>query len=194
MKKYIIILFAFCISVLISMLIIIFIGNHDNKHVQLYNDAELYKNNKYENLNNDNKYVSTVNKAKLYFPKYENFPYADNILNFYIYDGSQTISKTSISFVLELKFDNFKSFNEFLKYENNRLKYNTLLVKNNFLIKLCIEDKITFYRYQKEVPYSFGLLCENAENLIVRYVYFSEREIEIDEDYEIVFLNTNCEW
>ena len=169
--------------------------NYDSNNIKAYSDIELYKSDSYDDLSSKAVYQFTAERCKLYLPQ-SDFEYKNYIDGFYIFDGSGTNFRTSISFVLQLKLNDLTTYNQFLQYEYKRIDYaeGYIVHKNDYDCRITIDEKITAYKYAKDTPYMFGLLCENSKDLIVRYVFFRECEIDVDNSLSIVFENTNCEW
>ena len=123
MKKSVLVMFVASVCLIFCISIFTFIVNYDIKKIKLYNELELYRGDNYLYLNDDKEYCFAANKANLYFPDYSNFPFEDNVDKFYIFDGSKTLGRTSISFVLEIKFENTNDYNEYICYELDRCSY-----------------------------------------------------------------------
>ena len=140
-------------------------------------------------------YKKTCRWASKYIIKYDDFEYNEYVKGFYILDRTDNLFGGPISFVLELQFEHIDIYNEFLEYEYQRFDYDTgfEIIKNNYKCFLVKDEEITGYYYGQNIPYAFGMLCENIEEMIVRYLCFGA-SIESDKNYNYAFRNTNCEW
>lgn len=188
--------------ILLSLIVLIFssyIGcliYSNINDIERYDNIALYKTNDYLLLNNQDTYIDVSNRSNVFFPKYDDFVNKDIINGFYIFDGRMTITRTSLSFVLELKFENLQEYEEYLTYEMDRCSYTNKynISHKNYECLITIDKNITYYRYNKDIPYAFGMLCYNKDRLIIRYVYFEECEGPVEKNFKIVFKNTNCDW
>jgi len=161
-----------------------------------YSDINLYIEKNYCELSDNDIYKITSKNCDNFLPKYDDFEYKEFVNGFYVFDGSATYTHASISFVLELQFDNIKTYEKFLTYENNRCEYTNEfnIKKNGYLCYVTTNDTLTYYHYETNIPFQFGMLCENQEVLSIRYVYFRECESSVDKKFDVVFKNTNCNW
>lgn len=168
----------------------------DSSQILRFDDVDLYINDEYTVLNNNDVYKRASENCSSYFPRYEDFGYKKNIVGFYIFDGTKTLTHTSISFVLELQFQNTGEFEQFISYEYSRCEYyfDIKIKHNEYECYITESRNLTYYYFEQDIPYQFGMLCENHEKLKIRYVYFRECESTVDEQFEIVFQNTNCNW
>ena len=158
-------------------------------------DVKLYFNDNYQHFSDSGNYRSAAEKCMDYLPDYEDFDYKDNIKAFYIQDASRNFV-IWISFVLELQFDSMEQYREYIAYEHNRCSYTNKfnVQKEGYQCFVVENEDLTLYRYKHELPFMFGMLCENEEQLTVRLVYFYDLEGILEENFEYVFENTNCKW
>lgn len=158
-------------------------------------DVKLYFNDNYQHFSDSDNYRWAAEKCMDYLPDYEDFDYKDNIKAFYIQDGSRTFV-IWISFVLKLQFDSMEQYREYIAYEHNRCAYTNKfnVQKNGYQCFVVENEDLTLYRYKDELPFLFGMLCENEEHLTVRLVYFYDLEGILEENFEYVFRKTNCKW
>lgn len=194
-EKKIIILISI-VSFLIVLITISLIGIADSKKILKYDDLNLYKSNNYELLNNNDIYKRTSNNCKLFIPEYNDFEYSQFANGFYIFDGTNTLTYTSVSFVLELQFNTTQEYEQFILYEHDRCEYTNKynIIYHGYECFVTVDENYTYFYYEKDIPYQFGLLCENKNNLMIRYVYFRECESSLEEQFDVVFKNTNCDW
>ena len=196
LKKVLIISIVFACILLFNLGILLFTPWEESQ-ISKYDNINLYINNSYDTLSEYDLYQRTSANCKKFIPAYKDFEYKQHITGFYVFDGTKTYTRTAISFVLELQFDDIKSYEQFLSYEYDRQKYT-----NNYEITyidwtcLAVSDEnLTYYAYQKSIPYQFGLLCKNEKKLKIRYVYFRECELSsVDNKFRQVFKDTNCTW
>ena len=164
--------------------------------IKRYDDINLYKNDNYLTLSTSNAYSFSSKNCYKYFPKYDDFIKKDNINKFYVFDGSETLGRTAVSFVLEIKFINLFDYNEYVSYVLNRCAYTDKFNINykNYECLVTTNKEFTKFYYKDVRPYAFGMFCMNEDKLIIRYIYYRDIEIAIDEKFKNVFKNTNCEW
>ena len=194
-----IIKYIFLISMISSLLVIIIvplIDNNDKKNIKLYDDISLYVDSEYNQLSDNYIYKITSDNCANYLPGYNEFEFKDNINGFYVFDGSKTVLRTSISFVLELQFKKTSEYERFISYEYSRCEYDfdKIISYNGYECHITKSKDLTYFYYEKDIPYQFGMLCKNIEMQKVRYVYFRECESSVDERFNVVFQNTNCDW
>ena len=181
-----------CLVVLIFM----FLLSSCKTEILRSDNLDLYINDNFESISNYDIYKRTSNNCKSYFPKYENFEYKEFVYGFYVFDGSKTVLRTSISFVLELQFQKTSEYERFISYEYSRCEYDfdKIISYNGYECHITKSKDLTYFYYEKDIPYQFGMLCKNIEKQKVRYVYFRECESSVDERFNVVFQNTNCDW
>ena len=177
-------------------LFLVGIIDHENSYLITYNDINLYAEDAYFNLSTDEDYLFVSKKCSEYLPKSEGFKYWDNIKGFYIHDGAKTLTLTAISFVLELQFENTKEYEDFLKEEHDRWSYTDKfnIQKNAYHCFITESQDITYDTNDNGLPLTFGMVCENKQDLVVRLIYYSDMEGLLKEDFEYFFKTTNCEW
>lgn len=183
-------------SCLLVMIFVPLVDNFDNKKIKLYDDLSLYVDSKYNQLNDSDIYKITADDCTNYLPKYNEFEFKDNVDGFYVFDGSKTVLRTSISFVLELQFQDISEYERFSSCEYFRCEYDfdKIINHNGYECRITKNKDLTYFYYEEDIPYQFGMLCENIEMLKIRYVYFRECESFVDEQFNVVFQNTNCDW
>ena len=176
--------------------LLIGVDEYDKKHMVLSDNVDLYINNGYEEFHDSDSYNNTSKKSKLYIPAYENFEYKNCVSGFYILDGSATLNHPYISFVLELQFNDTDTYEEFIAYEHNRCQYTDKygISYNGYNCYVTVDEEITSFLRGEDIPWRFGMICENKERLTVRYVYFEDLEGLLRPDFVDVFESTNCEW
>ncbi|MBQ9448687.1 MAG: hypothetical protein IJU60_02285 [Acholeplasmatales bacterium] len=120
----------------------------------------------------------------------------DNYLNnFYIfYDYTEKSKDTGVSVILDLKFNDINDYNNLVSVETNKYNFYEELKfsKNNYVIKLINDDAITRFRSTKTVPYSYGAICLNEKDLIIRYVSFADYKTV--DDFSNLFECSLCKW
>ena len=91
---------------------------------------------------------------------------------------------------------NTDTYEEFIAYEHNRCQYTDKygISYNGYNCYVTVDEEITTIFYGEDIPWRFGMICENKERLTVRYVYFDDLEGLLRPDFLDVFENTNCEW
>ena len=187
--------FIFGVIICVAVGAIVFKYIDPDSEVKKYDDVSLYYNNSYDTLNNTTTYNFTTRRCKEFLPDHT-FEYGEYVKGFYVFDGSGTYYDTSISFVLELQFEDVQTYQEYLVYENSRHAYTSEfnIFRNGYTCLLSTDSTLTYFYRDKTVPDIFAMFCTNEEQMVVRYVYFNEFENEMDEMFNKLFLNTNCEW
>lgn len=167
---------------------------YDAQSTHLYDDLNLYMNDEYKNFGSGD-YKKACRLGSKYIIKYDDFEYNEYVKEFYILDRTDNLFDGPVSFVLELQFEYIDVYNEFLEYEYQRFNYDFEfeIIKNDYKCFLVNDEEITHYYYGKDTPNRFGMLCENIEEKIVRYFFYSDYD-EVDESFNYAFENTNCEW
>lgn len=171
-----------------------------------YDDVDLYKNRVFlDEEKFDSRFNYTAKLADKFLPSYEEIDFGYSDIGFYIYDGSPNITKTALTFVLELKFDNDTAYSA---AREEILGSYTLMTEEDVQSKSSLRE----VKYELEVgsfecvtvngdgytkfPEYYGLLCFNDSGKTIRYLYF--RELEAPEsfhgDSEYVIECTNCDW
>ena len=171
--------------------------SYEESLIEKYSDVNLYVSNDYDKLIEHSSYENASSRCKLYLPNYNNLQFSEHLKGFYILDGSASLLSYAFSFVLELQFTTEQEYEQFLEYEFDRCNYtDEFNVKyNDYICYVTTDENITLYDKFSKYPYAFGMICANISTLTVRYVYFSDSDFfPIDEKFERVFENTNCEW
>lgn len=195
-NKTIKIVIILAIPCLLIFVVIPLMDTYGQSKIARYADLSLYIEDNYKTLSTNNLYGITSDNCKSYLPSYETFPYKENLNEFYVFNGTKSFLQKSISFVLELQFQNIAEYEEFLTYEYSRCDYDfdTTISHNDYECFITNNSELTYFYFEEDIPYQFGMLCRNEEELKIRYVYFRECELSIDDQFNIVFQNTNCEW
>ena len=174
---------------------ILLLLSRDEKELRLYEGLDYYVLSNYSKLSDVSIYNSICERSYNYFPNYSDFLYKENLNNFYIYDGLHTISSYRVSFTLELMFGDKNSFDNYLKYERERINYTDAFDISYTSFNACIttSESITYYRYKQSIPYTFGLLAFDENKMIVRMIYYRDSN-EPSRNFTEVFKGTNCIW
>lgn len=183
------------VSLLVTLIICYIIYGEIN-FIKRYEGIDLYENNTYLSLSDSTEYLYASQYCSQYFPQYDVINEKDIINGVYIFDGSKTLGRTSISFVLEIKFENTNDYNEYVCYELDRCSYTDSFDVNyeKYECLVTTNNEFTKYYSKDDRPYCFGMFCMNKDELIIRYVYFENVGVAVDEKFLSVQKNTNCEW
>lgn len=191
--------FALILYVIIEIIALSIPEVIDAPDIRKYSNASLYATGEYKTLITDNEgdydsYMACAIRCEKYLPK-SNFEYSDYVKGFYIYYFEE-YGYNTISFVLELKFDDTDTYENFISYETTRCQYEDSfdISRNNYNFLVAIHGKFTSYYFGKENPYQVCMLGKNQETLTVRYICFNQFGDEVSEDFREVFNHTNCEW
>ena len=132
MRKIKLIILLIFSGFIVTLIVGFLIDIDSQKNVIKTSDKSLYEMNEYH-----------------FIPNYNEFEYKENIIGFYTYDSSNTLSGGSVSYVLELQFTTKEVYNEFLEYEYIRYEYdsNSIILKNDYECYLCLNEDITQYYY-----------------------------------------------
>ena len=160
-----------------------------------YSDVNLYISNDYDKLIEHSLYKDASSRCKLYLPNYNNLQFSEHLKGFYILDGSESMLSYAFSFVLELQFTTEQEYEHFFEFDRCNYTDEFNVKYNDYICYVTTDENVTLYDKFSKYPYAFGMICTNISTLTVRYVYFSDSDFfPIDEKFERVFENTNCEW
>lgn len=202
MKRKIFIIIGVVIGVYIialGVLACVFIGLlfSADDDIITYDDINLYITEEYLNLDDDSVYKGTSEDCQSFLPEYNGFEFTENVNGFYIFDGRATFTRTTLSFVLELKFDTIEEYEQFVLYEHQRCNYTDKynVSYNGYDCCVTTDEELTSFWYKEELPFKFGMICQNKDELCARYVYVRVCELSsVDEEFLEVFECTNCDW
>lgn len=153
--------------------------------------VNLYLDGSYKELES-NYYFNTACKT---FDSITNSLKNESVTGFYLFDGFySTGSQTGISFVLDLKFETSDMLNQFYLDELSKYDFYDEFAfnKNNYQINFIKDESITKFRRTKDRPYTYGLICYNENDLILRYVSFIDYQTV--DDFSNLFECSNCDW
>lgn len=168
--------------------------------IRTYHDIEIYTLQKYHDKDTfgEKVYHSGVG-ADYFLPKYEEIEYNYSDIDFYIFDGTATSSKTAVTFVLDLKFNDKTEYEsakqnelitrDFMTEYDGKKWYENPVVEFNIGNYFCKTVDGTGY------PSRVRLICLNDNNYILRYLIFEEWESpEYVKDADYISSCTNCPW
>ena len=137
--------------------------------------------------------------ANFFLPKYEEIEYNYSDIDFYLFNGTPTLSRTAITFALDLMFSDESDYEE---AKQNELS--TRIFRTEYEGKKRNEKPVfEFYKgnffcktvYNDNYPRRFGLLCLDDSDLVLRYLYFEEWESgRYVKDPDYIINCTNCPW
>lgn len=195
------------ISISVAILIIaslcasaLLLGACTDNDFKAYHDKEIYIQQKYHDREEFGEQVYFSGVGVDYFmPKYEEIEYNYSDIDFYIYNGVGTLTKTAITFVLDLMFSDK---DEYESAKQNELSTRTFMTE--YEGKKPDENPVfefnfgTFYCKTadgKGYPQYVMLICLDDSNCVLRYLVFQEW-INRDEVKapEYIVKCTNCPW
>ena len=155
-----------------------------------YNDIDHYIEDTYDSLNFSPIYYIVSKDSKKFIPEYSTFEYKQFAKKFYIFENTD-----ATNLVLELQFDTVSEYENFLAYEHNRCEYTDEfdVEYHGYKCYVTTDSEYTFVWKGEKVPTLFGMLCENQEDLTVRYLYYYSRG-DLRVWFFRVFRQTNCDW
>lgn len=165
-----------------------------------YNDTDIYMELKFYNEEDfGQKVYHTGISAMNFIPEYEDLKYDYSSIDFYIFDGTTTMDKTAVSFVLDLHFNDQ---NAYQSAKNNELESQIFMMDypdkkwyEDPEFEFSISDFFCKTVYNDNYPRRFGLICYNDNNFILRYLFFEEWEAsEYVQDKDYIAKCTNCPW
>ena len=165
-----------------------------------YNDESIYTEQKFYCVDEFGQKVYHTGISAMYFiPEYEKLEYEYDYLEFYIFDGTATMVKTAITFVLDLYFNDQDAYKS---AKDNELETRTFMTEypakkwyENPEFEFSIGDFFCKTVYDDNYPRRFGLICYNDDNFVLRYLYFEEWEApEYVQNKDYIAKCTNCPW
>ncbi len=165
-----------------------------------YNDVNIYIEQKFYNEEEfGEKVYHTGISAMNFIPEYEEIEYDYSYIKFYIFDGTATMTKTAVSFVLDLYFSDK---NVYQSAKTNELEQHIFMTDysgkkwyENPEFEFSIGDFFCKIVYNDNYPRRYGLICSNDNNFILRYLFFEEWEgPEYVQSKDYIKKCTNCPW
>lgn len=191
---------AIFIFLIMGMLIA---DERSNKDIKTYHDIEIYTQQKYYDKDEFGEKVYHSGAGVDYFmPKYEEIEYNYSGIDFYIFDGTATLSKTAVTFALDLKFSDKDEYESAKQYE---LSTRTFMMEYE-AGKRDQWDKDPVFEFNlgnfscKTVdgngyPRRVRFICVDDSNYVLRYLVFEEWESpEYVKDADYILSCTNCPW
>lgn len=190
---------AISIIMTLCMGIVIWDGCSSND-IRKYHDIEIYIQQKYHDKDafGEKVYHSGVG-ADYFLPKYEEIEYNYSDIDFYIFDGTATLSKTAVTFVLDLKFNDKTEYESAKQNELATHDFMTEYEGKKWYEKPVFEFNIGDYLCKtvdgNGYPSRVRLICLNDYNYVLRYLIFEEWESpEYVKDADYILSCTNCPW
>ena len=178
--------------------IVVFAGCEDAS--RKYHDIEIYIQQKYRDKEAFSEKVYHSGAGADYFlPKYEEIEYNYSDIDFYIFDGTATLIRTAVTFVLDLKFSDKNEYEAAKQNELLTRSFRTEYKEKKWYEKPVFEFDIKNYHCKtvdgKGFPCYFGLICLNDTDYVLRYLFFEEWESpEYVKDADYILSCTNCPW
>lgn len=146
---------------------------------ETYCDLSVYFNQNYANGSFLQGKADEAGKRALGFlPDSDDYRYREEISDFYIFDGSKTLTTTGVTFVLDVSFADRETYSA-CKQEESLRNYvdeaQSYEKKESFECRIVDDDNIQ-YAKGESVPWCCGMICTNDDEMIVRYLYFSETD------------------
>ncbi|MDE6790937.1 MAG: hypothetical protein K2J61_04365 [Clostridia bacterium] len=171
-----------------------------NKDIKRYHDIEIYIQQKYLDKEEFGEQVYYTGAGVDYFiPKFEEIEYNYSDIDFYIFDGTATLSHTAVTFALDLKFSDK---NEYESAKQNELSTRTFMTE--YAEKKQNENPVFEFNLGnfscKTVdgsgfPRRVRFICLDDSNYVLRYLVFEEWESpEFVKDATYILNCTNCPW
>lgn len=171
-----------------------------DKDIKRYHDIEIYIQQKYHDKDEfgEKVYYSGVG-VDYFMPKFEEIEYNYSDIDFYIFNGTATLSKTAITFALDLKFSDK---DEYESAKQNELSTRTLMSE----YEAKEGDKEPVFEFNlgnfscKTVegngyPRRVRFICLDDSNYVLRYLVLEEWESpEFVKDADYILSCTNCPW
>ena len=139
-----------------------------------YHDVNIYKDSLYTQFcyidikDEDTYFKKATEESNKFFPKYEDIDYKYSSLDFYIYDSSFKDNEQSVTYTLDIYFDDINIYNEEKEeiYINHHIGvYKT--TKGDFEC-ISVDDK------KVNEPFSCNIICLSEKMMCIRYIYFIE--------------------
>lgn len=159
----------------------------------LYSGVNSYLNNTYMKVDDNYYFLTAKNTLEAIRP----VSYKDDLNNFYMYYGympNRQKEGKGISLILEYKYSDILKYEEKYNQLNKNYEYydNLEFRKGKYDICFIKNDEITKFRNTKKVPYTYGAICFNNDELIIRYVGFIDYKTY--DDFSNLFECSNCKW
>lgn len=169
------------------------------KDFKAYHDKEIYIQQRYHDKDEFGEQVYAAGaRVDDFMPKYEEIEYNYYDIDFYIFDGVVTYTRTAITFALDLMFS--------VKDEYESAKQNELSTRSfmtEYEGKETYENPVfefTFGTFScktvKHIEYPRGVrfICLDDSNYVLRYLIFVEWYDDEVKDVEYIMSYTNCPW
>lgn len=150
------------------------------------NGIDIYINEDYADENDyDDPWIHKAGKlAKKFFPKYSEIDYNYKDVEFYLY--SNNIGYPDTVLTLEIVFDNIDEYNFAKNDVNSQYEFLEEKVTNgNRCVMPSPEFKINNFDCKvvkanaESYPKHFGIICTNDTEMIIRYVYCYDTDLDI---------------
>ena len=141
-------------------------------NIDVYHDVDIYKEESYLTTNyiaiksSDYYYNKATKEASEFIPKYKDIDYKYSSLDFYIYDSSFKDNEQSVTYTLDIYFDDINIYNEEKEeiYINHHIgEYKT--TKGDFEC-ISVDDK------KVNEPFSCKIICLSEKMMCIRYIFY----------------------
>ena len=185
----------------LNLLLLLFDSCTSEKYTKRYHDVEIYLQQKYRDKEEyGSKIYSSGGNANLFLPEYKELKYNYSDMDFYIFDGTGTMTYTAVTFVLDLKFSDKNEYEAAKQNELSTRSFRTEYEGKRWLEKdpvfeFNLDNFFCKTVLNNDYPRRFGLICFNDSYYVLRYLYFEEWESpEYIKDKDYILKCTSCPW
>lgn len=177
----------------------VYLGTDKNR-IKTYHDVNIYMEKTYfETKELGEKVYHTGINSKQFIPSYNDLSYHYSSIDFYIFDGTATLTDTAVTIALDLFFDdeNVYATAKQTAMESNFFMSESEKAENisSSQLDFTIEDFECKTVEDDGFSRRFGLLCFSDEKRILRYLYFEEWESpEYLKSKNYIWECSNCPW
>lgn len=175
-------------------------GMHSDSYAKTYHDKEIYIQQRYHDKDEFGDQVYAYGMGIEYFmPKYEEIEYNYSDIDFYIFNGASTVTKTAITFALDLIFSDKDEYESAKQSELSTRTFMTEYEEKTPNENSAFEFKFGTFLCKtvdgKGYPQCVRFICLDDSNYILRYLVFDEwiNQDEVKAP-EYIVKCTNCPW
>ena len=192
------------LSIILVLVVLLFgflivAGVSDAHDYKAYHDINIYIQQQYHNKEvfGDKVYSLGVS-ADNFMPEYDEIEYNYSDIDFYIYNGTATMTKTAVTFALDLKFNDKDEYESAKSFELSAREFMTEYKgkqPNKSIFEFELGDFLCKTVEGNGYPRCAGFICLNDSKLVLRYLIFEEWESpESVKDARYISGCTNCPW
>ena len=166
-----------------------------------YHDIDIYIHQTYHDIDALGEYVYRSGSGADYFlPKYEEIEYNYSDIDFYIFDGTATLTRTAVTFVLDSKFDDEAEYETAKQNELSTREFMTEYKDKKWfdrrpVFEFTLGDFLCKTVNGNGYPRRVRLICMNDSSFILRYLIFEEWEApERIQSPDYIKSCSNCPW